>query len=221
MRAMVDFAVHRRKMIDSQLRTNDVTDLVIIAAFGAVAREDFVAPDRRELAYIDVEQPVPGGASRRVMLTPTVFAKLVQLAEPLSTERVLVVGSATGYEAAVLSKIAGSVVALESDPALAAAASQRLASFGNVVPVTGPLPGGWPDGAPYDVILVAGAVEAGLETLKGQLALDGRMAVIEGVGGAASAVVYTRGDAEVSARFGFNAASKVLPGFEKPKAFVF
>ena len=218
---MVDFSVHRRKMVDSQLRTSDVTDQVVLAAMSEVAREDFVAPERRELAYIDEEQPVPGGASPRVMLRPYVFGKLLQLAEPQAGERVLVVGSATGYEAAVLAHIAGQVTALECDAALAEASRARLSAFRNVSLVIGPLAAGWPAGGHYDVIIVLGAVEDGLDGLKAQLAIGGRLVVIEGTGNAGVAQLYTRGDVGISGRFAFNAATRVLPGFGKPKAFVF
>ncbi len=217
---MVDFSVQRRKMVDSQLRTSDVTDQVVLAALSDVAREDFVAPERRELAYIDEEQPVAGAPSR-AMLRPLVLGKLLQLVEPQAGDKVLVVGAASGYEAAVLAHMAGQVTALESDVALAQAARTRLAPLSNVSVVAGPLQAGWPAGGHYDVILVLGAVESGLETLKEQLALGGRLAVVEGVGNAGVAQVYTRGDVGISARFGFNAATRVLPGFEKPKAFVF
>ena len=122
---MTDFAAARRHMVDGQVRTADVTDLRIIAAMLEVPRERFVPPASAALAYLDLDVPV--GERPRRLLKPMVLAKLIQAAEIEATDRVLDVGCATGYGAAVLARIAGQVVALEQDAGLAKAASAALA----------------------------------------------------------------------------------------------
>lgn len=215
---MDDFEDLRRQMVDCQVRTVDVTDLALLTALENVPREAFVPAGRLGLAYLDLDVDLDGG---RYLMRPATFARLVGLAEPAPTERVLVVGAATGYGAAVLARLAASVVALESDPALAAIAQQKLAGLANVTVATGPLPAGWAAGAPYDLILVEGAVEDGLDTLLGQLSPAGRLVVVEGLGGAAFARVHTRSPGGLSTRTAFNASVKPLPGFEKARTFVF
>lgn len=220
---MVDFADARRKMVDGQLRTTDVTDHAVLKAMGEVPREAFVPASLAALAYIDDDLPVGGSGATRFLMRPATFGKLVQLAEIDPSDVVLVIGGASGYEAAVIARLAGSVVALEADGELAKAASDRLSRLGvdTASVVVGPLAAGWPAEAPYDVILVAGAVETGLGPLGEQLRDGGRMVAVEGVGGAAAARLYTRAGGSVSGRFAFNAAAKPLPAFERPKTFVF
>ena len=155
---MVDFAQARRTMVDCQIRTSDVTDLRVIAAFLDVARERFVPAARKAIAYLDRDVPVSDTVPR-ALLKPMVFAKLVQAAEIAATDRVLDVGCATGYSSAVLGKLAASVVALEEDAALARTAAETLAGARNVAVVSGPLRAGWPDELASDHRL-AGLAEA-------------------------------------------------------------
>ena len=159
----------------------------------------------------------------RSLLKPVVLARLVQAARITKTERVLVVGCATGYSAAVLSRLAGEVVALEEDAGLARKARETLGEVGaaNVTVVTNPLKDGWPAAGPYDVILVDGAIEVEPETLLRQLKEGGRLVGILGSGGAGVGMLYRLDRGEVSASPVFNAAAPTLPGFEKPPAFVF
>ena len=113
---MIDFALARRMMVDGQVRTSDVTDLRIIAAMLELPRERFVSAPDTDLAYLDTDVPAIGGAAdkpERHLLKPMVLAKLVQAAAVKADDRVLVVGCATGYSAALLSRLARSVVALE------------------------------------------------------------------------------------------------------------
>src|SRR5262245_30738800 len=116
---MTDFAAARRIMVDSQVRTNDVTDLRIIAIMLELSRERFVPEAQTNLAYIDGEIPLVGSAAGRRMLKPMVLARMVQVAAVRATDHVLDVGCATGYSAALLGRLVGSVVALEEDAALA------------------------------------------------------------------------------------------------------
>ncbi|MEW9835859.1 protein-L-isoaspartate O-methyltransferase family protein [Mesorhizobium marinum] len=220
-----DFAELRVKMVDGQLRTTDVTNLPLLTAMLEVPREDFVPDARKALAYIDDDILLTdrGGPGARYLMEPSPFAKLAQLAEIGPRDRVLDVGAGTGYSAAVLSRLAGSVVALESDSPLAQKAEATLAQLGydNVSVVRGALEAGHPQGGPYDVIVVEGSVEALPDALLGQLAEGGRLAVVEGHGHAGAARLYLKADGVATGRKVFNAAVKPLPGFERVREFEF
>lgn len=220
---MTDFSQSRRKMVDNQLRTNDVTDHRILDAMELVPRERFVPASKRVVAYIDEDLPIGSLESGRVLMKPHIFGKLIQLAEIRQDDVVLVVGAGTGYSAAVVSKLAASVVALEEDADLAKTATEVLVDLGieNAVVVEGALAKGYASEGPYDVILVDGAVEELPQTLLDQIKPDGRLAVIEGQGGAGVANLYQKSGDAVSSRFGFNASAGLLPGFGKDAAFVF
>lgn len=215
---MTDFAAARRNMVDGQVRTADVTDLRIISAMLEVPRERFVPT--ASLAYLDLDLPVGEGATRR-LLKPMVLAKLIQAADIGATDRVLCVGSATGYTAAVLARIAGEVVALEQDAGFSASARDALAALPNVSVVSGPLTEGWPRAAPYDVILLEGATEVEPNGLTGQLEDGGRLVCVLGSSPGAKAMLYCRSGDDVGGRPIFDAAAAVLPGFAKRPAFAF
>jgi protein-L-isoaspartate(D-aspartate) O-methyltransferase len=222
---MVDYAKARTTMVDCQIRTIDVTEYDVLDAFGAVPRETFVPDHLKPLAYIDEDILVSAdGATPRYVMEAGPLAKLIQLADIAATDRVLDVGTGTGYSAALLARLADIVVALESDEALAAAAKANLAalSVANVEVVVGPLAGGCPDKAPFDVILIEGAVEMIPEPLFDQIGEGGRIIAVVGAHGlSAKATVYTRSGGSVSGRPAFNTHVRPLPGFSKPKAFVF
>ncbi len=223
---MIDFARLRQSMVDSQIRANDVTNPRILAAMLELPRERFAPEDRRGLAYIDDNLPLRDTTARkpgRYLIEPMVLAKLVQALDIDAEDKVLDVGTATGYSAALLGRLAASVVALEEDAGLAATAAKLLADLDavNVQVATGPLTAGWPADMPYDAILVNGSVEIVPETLLNQLAEGGRLAAVVRAGGAARATIYTRVAGSVAARPVFNAAAPPLPGFEAPKTFVF
>jgi protein-L-isoaspartate(D-aspartate) O-methyltransferase len=223
---MVDFAAARRMMVDGQVRTSDVTDPGLIGAMLDLPRESFLPPEKADLAYLDMDVAAAEqgrGRAPRCLLKPMVFAKLVQAAEIDQTDHVLDVGCASGYSAAVLARLARSVVALEEDASLAERASELLASFGvrNVSVVTGPLSQGWPGRAPYDVILLNGASEIIPHGLCKQLKDGGRLVGVFGSGPAGKAMVYFSDHGEMSGRPVFDATAPMLPGFAKPAAFVF
>jgi protein-L-isoaspartate(D-aspartate) O-methyltransferase len=219
---MTDFAVARRNMVDGQVRPADVTDLRIISAMQEVPREQFVAPHLAELAYLDLDVPIGQGANAaRRMIKPVVLAKLIQAADLDATDRVLDVGCLSGYSVAVLARVAGEVFALEQDPALAEAARGALSAQPNIVVAAGSLVEGWPQGAPYDAIVVEGATEVMPEGLLRQLKDGGRLVCVLGAGPGAKATLYRRSGTEFGSRHLFDAAAPVLPGFVKPPQFAF
>uniref|UniRef100_UPI003BA90D98 protein-L-isoaspartate O-methyltransferase family protein n=1 Tax=Stappia sp. TaxID=1870903 RepID=UPI003BA90D98 len=220
---MGDFERVRTHMVDNQLRTNDVTDLRILDAMGELPRERFVPSAKRCIAYSDQDVPLSAGDGQRFLMKPHIFAKLLQLADIGSDDVILCAGCATGYSVAVASRLAGSVVGIEKDPETVESASALLVDLGieNAAVIAGdPATGGASEG-PYDVILVDGAVEVLPQSLTAQLKDGGRLVVVEGRGGAGVAKIYVRSGDVVSGRFAFNASINLLPGFEKPREFVF
>jgi protein-L-isoaspartate(D-aspartate) O-methyltransferase len=215
---MTDFATARSRMVDSQIRPSDVTDLRLLWALQTVDRERFVPEKARDLAYADYDMPIARG---RCLLKPRVFAKLVQQADIKPSDRLLDVGCGLGYSAAVLAELAGEVTALEQEPELAAAATKALAANGKIRVVAGPLAEGYSAGAPYDVIVVEGATELQPDALLSQLSDGGRLVSILGGGPAGKAMLYKRSGEDLGERPLFDAGVSVLPGFAKPPAFAF
>ncbi len=218
---MFDTATARRMMVDGQVRTADVTNLDLIAAMLAVPRELFVPPSLAGQAYLDGDIPLGAG---RVLLKPMVLAKLIQGAQVSAADHVLDVGCGTGYSSAVLSRLVNSVVALEEDATFARMAQEALSAGVGAAKITvaiGPLTAGWPTAAPYDVILLNGAIEIAPEILGRQLKPQGRMACIFGRAPTGKAMIYRMIEGHLVGRPIFDASAPVLPGFAAPAAFVF
>jgi protein-L-isoaspartate(D-aspartate) O-methyltransferase len=219
----VDYATQRKNMVESQVRPSDVTDRRIIRAMLEIPREAFAPEGKREIAYMDGSVALTGSTGqRRELLAPRTLAKLIQAAEIDDGGTVLIIGAVTGYSAAIASKLAGSVVALECDPAFVSAAGQALAGgVSNVSCVAGPLPAGWQEGAPYDAIVIEGAVAVVPEALLQQLKDGGRLVAILGQGASGKAVVWTRIDGTFGSQEVFDAAALFVPGFEPITEFAF
>jgi protein-L-isoaspartate(D-aspartate) O-methyltransferase len=217
---MPQFAAQRLNMIDTQVRTNDVTDPRICAAMGEVPRERFVPAAKRALAYADVPVEVSPG---RYLLDPRTFAKLLALADVQSGDIVLDVGSATGYSAAVLARLGRTVIALEQDAELVRVAYDLLPSVGaaNAIVTQGALNQGLKAKAPYDVIFVNGAIGEAPQTLLVQLAEGGRLVAVISDGATGKAQVFVREHGRIGSRAGFDAAVPALVGFSKTVGFVF
>ena len=208
-----DYEAARQAMVDSQLRPEGVNDPLVVGAMASVARERFVPAEARPIAYLDRAIPIGEG---RMLAAPSVLGQLLTEMLPKAAEKGLVVGAGTGYSAAVLQSIGLQVVAVESSPALAAQAKALGVSV-----VQGPLEAGHKAGAPYDLILLDGAVEYVPDALVDQLSEGGRL------GGAlldrgVSRLIVGR---KTAGGFGYHsiadAGVAALPGFQRPPAFTF
>lgn len=220
----MDYATQRKNMVESQVRPSDVTDRRIIRAMLEIPREAFVPEGKRAIAYMDGSVALAGSnGQRRELMAPRTLAKLIQAAEIDDGGTVLIIGAVSGYSAAIASKLAGRVVALECDPAFVSLAGQALEAGGasNVSCVAGPLPAGWQEGAPYDAIIIEGAVAFVPEALLQQLKDGGRLVAILGQGASGKAVVWTRIDGTFGSQEVFDAASLFVPGFKPVTEFAF
>lgn len=217
----MDFAIARKNMVESQVRTNDVTDQRIQRLMGQIPRESFLPPELRPLAYAERELEYAPG---RKLWRAREFSKLIHAAEIDADDLVLDVGCGLGYSAAVLAGLASVVVALESDEAIAATAQENLAALeiDNAAVVMNPLPEGYPKQGPYDVIVINGAIEREPEALLAQLKDGGRLVCVFSSGPAGKAVLITRSGDAFGRRALFDAnITARAPGFEARKTFVF
>lgn len=207
-----DFEQMRKAMVASQLRTTAVNDPRVVTAMGAVPREAYVPADRAALAYADIAQPI---ASGRALPAPMIVGRLLTEARVRPNDRVLVVGAGSGYAAAVVALLAGKVFALEEDAALATgplAMAERVA---------GPLAEGWAAGAPYDLILIDGAIEHVPDAIVAQLADGGRLATGLVENGVTRLAIGTKAGAGFGLTVFADADVPVLPGFARPRVFSF
>jgi protein-L-isoaspartate(D-aspartate) O-methyltransferase len=208
---MSGFSTARQYMVDCQVRPSDVTDSRIADAMLAVPREAFVPQNQRAMAYLDLDLDVSEGAPvKRYLIKPAVTARMLQAAEIKETDRVLVVGCATGYTAAVVAQFASQVSATESDAGLA-----------NVTVVTAAAAEGDGAGAPFDVIVLNGATEVAPEGLYQQLKVGGRLVGVFATSKPPRAVIVTHSHDDFGHRALFDAVAPVLPGLERVPAFVF
>jgi protein-L-isoaspartate(D-aspartate) O-methyltransferase len=210
-----DFETLRRTMVSNQLRTVAVDDPRVVSALGEVPRENFVPAGRRELAYADLAVPLGGG---RALNTPLATARLINVAAIDAGDNVLIVGAATGYAAALALQLGAKVTALECDEALAA---QLRVNVPQAQVVTGALADGAPANAPYDAIVIDGAVEHVPQALIGQLAPTGRFATGFVENGVTRLAVGRKGGTGFGLTAFADADVVVLPGFARPRVFAF
>jgi len=218
---MTDNETLRQRMVDSQVRTWDVTDRYLIDAFLEIPRERFVTGSQLPFAYSDMELPVDG--SGRVLLAPALLGRMIQALEIEKSDVVMDLGCGRGYSSALLGHLAEAVVAVEPDEDLRHAAEANMAALkiDNVAVVEGSLTEGYPSEGPYDAILIAAGAEVVPDALFEQLAEDGRLAVVERNGEFGRAKIFTRAGGHVSGRAVVDAAAPVLPGFQRKREFVF
>jgi len=220
---MSAFSTARQKMVDGQVRPSDVTDLRVIEAMLEVPREAFVPESQRALAYLDLDLGVGQGGAKRFLIKPAITAKMLQAADIEETDCVLVVGCASGYMAALAAKLAGRVIATEPDASLVAKANIVFAELGlaNATAKSAAAPEGDSANAPFDVILLNGATEITPEGLLTQLAENGRLIGTFAVTKPPRALIVTRSHGDFGYRALFDAAIPLLPGLERPPAFIF
>ena len=212
-RPIPDFAAAREAMVENQLRPQGVTDPAVLEAMRRLPREDFLPSHTRPLAYVDRAVAIGEG---RFLAAPAVLGQLLTQMRPEIGQRALVVGAGTGYSAAILAAMGLQVVALECDPELATAARER-----GIIIVEGPLTKGWADAAPYDQILIDGAVDNIPDAIVAQLADGGRLgAAIADRGITRLAVGRKAGESFGTLSLG-DAGVPALPGFQRPRAFSF
>ena len=151
---MTDFAAEREVMVERQIADRGVTEPTVLEAFRSVPREEFLSPEYRDLAYGDHPLPIEAG---QTISQPYIVALMIHAAEIRCGDRVLEVGAGSGYAAAVMSRIAGEVVAIERQADLVKIAQERMQRLGydNVRIVEGDGTRGWEGDAPYDAILAA------------------------------------------------------------------
>ena len=214
----VDHRAMRHAMVASQLRTNAVSDVRIVEAMARVPREAFVPDAVQAIAYRDTALPAGNG---RAINLPIATGRLLTEAYLLATDRVLLIGAAGGYTAAVLAEIVAHVVAVEEDGDLVALARRALAGHARVELVEGPLAAGHAGGASYDVLVVDGAIEAVPPALVDQVAPGGR--VVSGL--VDHGVMRLASGRKTAGGFGLAAFVDsdcvVLPGFSTPRGFRF
>ena len=216
------FSQARQTMVDCQIRPTKVTDEKIIDAFATVPREAFVGRNQRAIAYVDEDLPLPGG---RCMMEAMVLARLIQALAVGEDDNVLVVGAATGYGAAIMARLAGSVIAVETRTQMVEKAQETLVSIGtdNAVAIKGRLTEGFANEGPYDAILIEGAVETMPERILEQLGNGGRLVAVWRPEDAAVGVasIWTKAGNEFVRKPLFDAQVPVLDEFRCKRDFVF
>ena len=221
MNAPTDLELARFNMIEQQIRPWDVLNLDVLKLLSVVHREDFVPPAHKALAFVDMEIPLPGG---QYMLAPRVEARMLQDLDVKPTEKVLEVGTGSGYMAALLGKRAQRVVTLEIDAGLAAAARDNLqrAGIGNVEVRQADGSKGLAGEAPFDVIVLSGSVAEVPRALLDQLKVGGRLAAIVGGEPIMRATFITRtGDASYETKQPWDTSAPRLAHFVEPSRFTF
>lgn len=216
----MDMTTARHNMVENQIRTNRITDSIIIDGMDEIPREAYVPELYKGVAYIDSAIPIGGD---RYILEPLALARLTQAAAITPGDIALVIGSGAGYAAALIARLADAVVALENDKTLASKSSEILSVQGidTVAVVSGALAKGYPMQAPYDVIFLNGAVAKVPELILNQLAEGGRLVAIVAEPLIGRGMLYTCTGGVMSGLHVFDANAPILLGFEPKPEFVF
>lgn len=214
---MTDFSQRRTVMVDTQVRPNEVTSYPVIEAMLNVPREEFIPEALRDVAYTGENIPL---TRNRVELEPRTLGRMLEVLDVQSSDLVLNIGCGYGYAAALVARIAEAVVAVEEED-LAAEAQTRLAAQDvfNVAVTSGDLTAGWPGQAPYDAILINGAVEVLPDALAAQLRDGGRIVALFVEGQLGTVRIGIKSDDRIDWRYAYNAYAPVLPGFKRAPSF--
>ena len=215
---MFDYATARENMLNSQIRTNDVTDTRILQAFRRVERERFVPRAKMALAYGDAHIDLGEGC---MIIKPRDFAKMVEAADIEPTDIVLDIACGRGYSVAILAQLAETVIGVETDPKTVSFATEILEKTGvrNAAVLAGDLRIGAAEHGPFNVIFAEGAVTEVPAAWLGQLADGGRLVVPLRQGPVNRVCVYTKAGNSVGERVVFDSTTPVLPGFGKQPEF--
>jgi len=217
---MFDYSAARDHMVESQIRTSDVTDLEVLGAFRSVSREKFVPKAQRALAYGDAHVALSDG---RTMIRPRDFAKMVQAADIAPSDVVLDIACGRGYSTAILAHLGETVVGLEDNDEAVERATEQLveADIANAAVVKGDLKVGAAEHGPFNVIFINGAVSQVPKTWCDQLANNGRLVCLVQNGPIGQVCVYTKSGDTIGERIVFDASAPQLPGFTAAPEFVF
>jgi len=211
----------RFNMVESQIRTWEVLDQAVLDLLLTLRREEFVPEKYRNLAFADMEIPIGHG---EVMLAPKLEARMIQELDVRKTDKILEIGTGSGYVTALLAKLGGQVVTIERISEFSLAATRRLAGHGlqNVELHAGDGSEGWPAQAPYDVILLTGSVCVLPESFQAQLAIGGRLLAVIGESPVMTAYVVTRVSENAFSSVGlFETSIPALHNVRQPARFVF
>ena len=223
---MPDFTDLRRRMVDNQIRTADVTHRPLLAAMDEVPREMFAPEASKPFAYSDqhlLVGRIDARSENRYALSPALIARMLQAVEPVQNAKVLHVACGTGYASAIFAKLGADVVALDEDPALIAAAEHALAEARalGVRTRVGMLPDGDTAEAPFDVIFIEGAYEVEPRSLLDQLSEGGRLLGVSGLGRAAQVMLQVKTEGVVTGRAVFDASAPLIQAFARKPEFAF
>lgn len=216
----LEFVIARKRLVESQVRPNNVTDPSVISAFATVEREAFLPKSKQAIAYSELELPTTAG---RALWAARDQSKLLQAMDLESSDLALVIGAAEGYSAALIGQIVETVIALESDDAVTDETTDRLLTLGHdkIACVTGSLEAGYPSEGPYDAIYVNGSVSVVPDTWLSQLAVGGRLGVVVREGDRGSARIYTTNGTTTSYRSVFECVPPHLSELDPEPDFTF
>jgi protein-L-isoaspartate(D-aspartate) O-methyltransferase len=219
----MDFEKARFNMVEQQIRPWDVLNTQLLDLLFHVKRENFVADNQKAIAFVDTELPLPNGSR---MLQPKMEARILQELNIAADEKILEIGTGSGYLTALLASVGKHVYSLDIDANMTALAKANLARAGiqNVTLVTANGVGGLPTNAPFDVIVVGGALPNVPEELTSQLAVGGRMLVVVGDLAPLAATLVERvkeGPSGLRSTVLFETHLDALQGVGQPERFVF
>jgi len=217
----LNFEQARFNMIEQQIRPAEVLDYRVLDTIAATPREDFVPEDFRELAFSDINIPIGDG---EVMMKPIMEARLLQALNVQPGDRILEIGTGSGYFTALLAKLGQSVDSVEIDPVLLQQAQARLEAHGisNVTLTEGDGARGWDQGGDYDVIAITGSLPSLPESMKQKLSINGRLIAIIGTAPVMEVTLITRLSSDQWTLDAlYETELPALRNAEQPQGFVF